>query len=315
MKGAWAALAAIATLGVALGLGAMSGRQLAGRPAEAAEDGAATTASPAAGTVALPAGSLQADRCVECHATTTLHACSDCHDVHGDATLAGLPRTATLSVVGDVAHPAHLPVAQLVQRGPGDAAAALPLLTLLDEQGAGDWASVTLRAPDGNEVTVAREDLPDDATLTPWIDGVRLATDALHVSSWVKGIDEIVVVGRATPLTVGGEPTSIGRLLAGPTRAVTAEPAEVRLAARDGGGAPRVAVTSTRLEGAPLGALVDGACTRGLVIRTLHGDERTLEPADACGAVLAQQQGNTTVVLDGRARPTWIEWVVAVDAR
>ncbi len=91
---------------------------------------------------------------------------------------------------------------------------------------------------------------------TLYEDGIRFASEDLHVSAWLKGIRRIVVVGRETPLTVAGEATSIGRLLLGPIQYLTVEQTQVMLKSEEDGEV-RSAQVGSRLRGVPLTTLLD----------------------------------------------------------
>jgi len=88
---------------------------------------------------------------------------------------------------------------------------------------------VTLVSGDGGFVTIAPDQLTDQALLLPYTDGIRFASEDLHVSSWLKNISQIIVVGEETPLKIDGNETSLGRLLLGPTQEVTVEETQVML--------------------------------------------------------------------------------------
>ena len=89
--------------------------------------------------------------------------------------------------------------------------------------------------------------------------------------------------GTETPLTVAGQPTSMGRLLLGPTQAVTAEQTAVMFK-NETDGQVREAQVAYRLEGAPLDVLIPDA-TAGVLVRDADGNERVLSAEEARGAV------------------------------
>ena len=102
---------------------------------------------------------------------------------------------------------------------------------------------------------MTRIDLTDEALLLPHVDGLRFAAADLHVSTWLKGVWRIIVVGKDKPLILDGYHTSIGRLLLGQTTSVTIEETEVMLhSASDG--QIRKARTASRIEGMKLTDIV-----------------------------------------------------------
>jgi hypothetical protein len=124
----------------------------------------------------------------------------------------------------------------------------------------------------------------------------------------------IIVVGPDKPLRIDGRPTSIGRLLIGPTTSVTVEETDVMLKSPDDGQV-RAAKTAGRIEGAPLAALVADPDFDQLVVRDSQGQAHALSAGEAAGALLAQRRGQVVLVLPERGQPQWIEGVVEIDAR
>jgi hypothetical protein len=184
------------------------------------------------------------------------------------------------------------------------------LADFLASQGVGDFESVTLASDDGGFVTISRDNLTDGALLMPYEDGIRFASEDLHVSAWIKGIRRIIVVRGDTPLGIWGHPTSMGRLLLGPTQLVTVEQADVMFKSEEDG-AVRKAQVGTRIRGVPLTAILpDGA--PNVVARTAGGVMQTLGAGDLRGALLAQLRGEVVLVFPDRARTQWITGVVAL---
>ncbi len=65
----------------------------------------------------------------------------------------------------------------------------------LAEHGAADFESVTLASRDEGFVTFAQPNLTEEALLMPHVDGLRFAAENLHVSTWLKGVWRIIIVG------------------------------------------------------------------------------------------------------------------------
>jgi hypothetical protein len=170
---------------------------------------------------------------------------------------------------------------------------------------------VTLASRDEGWITVERANLTTEALLLPHVDGVRFAAENLHVSTWLKGVWRIIVVGPDKPLTLDGYRTSMGRLLLGPTRSVTVEQTDVMLRSETDGQV-RKAKTASRIEGAGLADIVADPGFDVLLVRDADGGEHTLTAAETRGAVLAQMGRRVVLVLPGRGRAQWIVDVVEI---
>ena len=246
--------------------------------------------------------------CVECHEPEKFHTCDSCHDDHGSAEMASVPFDDLILLHGDVPEPGYIPVNAILpyRDQPGT---HVTLLDLLTEQGVGEFESVTLASRDEGWITVDRDNLTAEALLLPHVDGVRFAAENLHVSTWLKGVWRIVVVGPDKPLTLDGYRTSIGRLLLGPTASVTIEQTDVMLHS-EADGQIRKAKTASRIEGAGVENIVADPGFDTLLVRDAAGGEHTLTAAEARGAVLAQMGPQIVLVLPGRGRAQWIGDVV-----
>jgi hypothetical protein len=246
--------------------------------------------------------------CVECHEPEDFHTCDSCHDDHGSAEMANVPFDDLILLQGDVPEPGYIPVNDILpyRDQPGTHVA---LLDFLAEQGVGEFESVTLASRDEGWITVDRANLTAEALLLPHVDGVRFAAENLHVSTWLKGVWRIIVVGPDKPLTLDGYRTSIGRLLLGPTASVTIEQTDVMLRSETDGQI-RKAKTASRIEGAGLEKIVADPGFDTLLVRDAAGGEQTLTAAEARGAVLAQMGPQIVLVLPSRGRAQWIGDVV-----
>jgi len=246
--------------------------------------------------------------CVECHEPVKFHTCDSCHDDHGSAEMANVPFDDLILLQGDVPEPGYIPVNDILpyRDQPGT---HMALLDFLAERGVSEFESVTLASRDEGWITVERANLTAEALLMPHVDGVRFAAENLHVSTWLKGVWRVVVVGPDKPLTLDGYRTSIGRLLLGPTASVTIEGADVMLRSEIDGQV-RKAKTASRIEGAGLADIVADPGFDTLLVRDADGGEHTLTAAEARGAVLAQMGQQIVLVLPGRGRAQWIAGVV-----
>jgi hypothetical protein len=258
------------------------------------------------GMLAGEAGTM--NDCVECHEPEKFHTCDSCHDDHGSAEMASVPFDDLILLQGDVPEPGYIPVNDILpyRDQPGT---HVKLLDFLAERGVTEFESVTLASRDEGWVTVERDNLTAEALLLPHVDGVRFAAENLHVSTWLKGVWRIIVVGPDKPLTLDGYRTSIGRLLLGPTTSVTVEQTDVMLRS-EADGQIRKAKTASRIEGAGLADIVADPGFDTLLVRDASGGEHTLTAAEARGAVLAQMGRQTVLVLPSRGRAQWIADVV-----
>lgn len=251
--------------------------------------------------------------CVSCHEAERFHTCASCHDAHGSAEMANVPFNALIALKGDVPEPTYIPINELLPyRAQPNTHVAL--LDLLAEHEVAQFESISMASTDGGWITVSRENLTPEALLMPHVDGVRFAAPNLHVSTWLKGIVRIVVVGPDTPLRIDGQPTSIGRLLVGPTARVTVQETDVMLKSPDDGQV-RKAKTAGRIEGAPISVLVSNPGFDQLLVRDAQGQTHTLSAQEAQGALLAQHRGQVFLILPDRGQPQWIEGVVEVSTR
>ncbi len=278
----------------------------------------APVAAPATAALHFPWALLSAEsrtmvECVECHEPDTFHTCETCHDDHGSAELAAVPFDDLILLAGDFPEPGYVAVNEILPYR-DQPNTHIALLDLLAERGAGDFQTVTLASRDEGFVTLDRAHLTAGALLMPHTDGVRFAAEDLHVSTWLKGVWRVVVVGPETPLTIDGRQTSIGRLLLGPTRSVTVEETTVMLKSETDGQI-RSALTAARIEGAPVEVLTGGSAFEALTVRDARGEERTLSAPEVQGALLAQLSGRVTLVLPDRGRSEWIADVVSIEVR
>ncbi len=250
--------------------------------------------------------------CLECHEPAKFHTCTTCHDDHGAIEMENVPFYAGITFAGDVPTPGYILInAILPYRAQPNT--HLSLLDFLAQQGVTDFESVTLASVDGGFVTITRENLTPSALLMPYEDGIRFADENLHISTWLKGIRRIIVVGRETPLLIDGQPTSMGRLLVGPTQSVTLEQTDVMFVSEEDG-AVRRASTASRVEGAPVSVIVANPAFTQLIARDASGQESTLSAEGARGALLIQARGQVTLALPMRGRSQWIADVVELRA-
>ena len=250
------------------------------------------------------------DECAECHAGEDFHRCSACHDDHGAVEFTDIPFFGMISFTGDVPQPGVVEINEVLPYR-DQPHTHLPLLDFLEDQGVAEFESVTLTSRDGGWITIQREDLTDEALLLPYTDGIRFAAENLHVSTWIKGLTGMVVVGDEKPLTINGESTSIGRLLLGPTRLVTVETARVMYAGEEDG-VIREAQTAFRIRGAAVSELLADRPYEAVLVEDQVGEIYRFYPEETARAVLIPDKEGVTLVLPDRGRAGWVDQVIAV---
>jgi hypothetical protein len=250
--------------------------------------------------------------CVECHKPDTFHGCQTCHDDHGSAAMAGVPFNDLLLLEGDVPAPGYIPINDILPY-PLQPNTRVALLDFLADRGVTEFESVTLASRDGGFVTFERPNLTGEALLMPHVDGMRFAAENLHVSTWLKGVWRMIVVGPDKPLEIDGQPTSMGRLLQRPTQSVTIEQVDVML--RSGtDGQIRKGKTASRIEGPAIRDIVADPDFEQLIVVDGDGREYRLAASEARGAMLIQFRGQAeaTLVLPDRSRAQWVGNVVEI---
>ncbi len=258
----------------------------------------------------LAAEADTANHCVSCHKTEEMHTCKSCHDAHGSIEMEDIPFNVLVQLAGDVPEPGNLRVNEILPYA-DHPDISVSLSQFLRDHGVEQFESVTLASGDGAAVTVEPASLSDEAVLLPHMDGMRFAAENLHISTWLKGVTRIVVVGVDKPLTIDGEATSIGRLLLGATASATIEQTDVMLKSEDDGQI-RKAKTASRVEGAPLEPLLRTTGFTRLLVRDKSGRSYELSTDDAQGALIAQMWGETVLVLPQRGRGKWVANVVEI---
>lgn len=248
------------------------------------------------------------DECAECHDASSFHSCTTCHDDHGAIEFADVPFFHIITLTGDVPKPGFVTINEILPYR-DQPYTHLPLLDFLAAQGVTDFQSVTLASNDGGFVTIEPENLTDSALLLPFSDGIRFASEDLHVSTWLKGITKIIVVGQNTPLTINGEQTSIGQLLLGPTRSITVQQTVVMLS-NQSDGQIRKAKTATRLDGVLLKDAIGAFETLTVIDHT--GNSVTFSAVEAQDALLIAEANGVTLVRPERGRSQWVEQVVEI---
>jgi len=164
-------------------------------------------------------------------------------------------------------------------------------------------------------VVINREFVTEQTMLVPYLEGLRFKDENQHVSTWLKGVRWITVVGKETPLTIDGETTSMGRLLLrGRTTTVT-ERGNVAMYKSELDGQTYEGLYTHRYTGVPLAELLDNPDFTTLVVTDARGRTTEFDAESARGAILAQVNGRTTLVLPELARGQWVADVVSIESK
>ena len=241
--------------------------------------------------------------------------CADCHDLHGAIEWAEAPFQSQIWLLGDVPQPTYFLVNDLLPYRQQERDTALPLLDFLADNGVTDFEQVAVESLDGGLVVINREFVTEQTMLVPYLEGLRFKDENQHVSTWLKGVRWITVVGKETPLTIDGEATSMGRLLLrGRTTTVT-ERGNVAMYKSELDGQTYEGLYTHRYTGVPLAELLDNPDFTTLVVTDARGRTTEFDTESARGAILAQVNGRITLVLPELARGQWVADVVSIESK
>jgi hypothetical protein len=230
--------------------------------------------------------------------------CVDCHQLHGAVTLDNVPFNAFVLLTGDVPEPRLVSVNEMLPyRLSGQA--SISLLDFLAQNGVQDFKEVSLISTDGGIVTLERQYVSEESLLLPYMESVRFRDDGLHVSTWLKGINKIVVVGEELPIIVDGRATSMGRLLRENTLTVIAERSYPMYHSEEDGQI-REGEYSHLHTGAPLSNLVAHADFSTLTVTDTEGQEYNIDARTAEGAILTIYYGKPTLLFPDLHKGEWV---------
>lgn len=251
------------------------------------------------------------NECAECHKAVDFHDCKSCHDDHGAVELAGIKFYEVVELTGDVPEPAFVRVNEVIPDRDNYGTHIL-LFDFLAQNGVDEFESVTFTTNDGGLTTIKAQYLDDTAMLVPYVDGVRFVTESVHVSTWLKGIKQIIVVGVEKPLIIDGEPTSIGRLLLCETVRLTVEGTETMLTNDDG--ETGKAFVGNWVEGASLLPLLKNTDPGQIIITDRNGNQFEFEREEIENAAIAIVRREVTLVIPDRGRSVWPTGIVTIDS-
>ncbi len=249
--------------------------------------------------------------CAECHETEEFHSCSTCHDEHGSVELPELYFYNMIELTGDIPEVIFIPANQFFSYSelPNT---FLTVEAFMEKWEIPDYESFTIYTRDGEFVNIAKEDITKNAMFLPYEDGIRFASEDLHVSTWAKGIAKIIIVSDEKPLRIGDEFTSIGRLLLGKTTSITIEEAKVMFKSEEDG-QTRQAITSSRVEGAALEDLLDFEQYNAIQFTLQDGNNVTFSIEELQDAILTKQWSSVVTIIPDTSRNNWIYDVTAIE--
>lgn len=249
--------------------------------------------------------------CAECHDTEEFHMCDTCHNEHGSADLANLNFYSVLHVTGDVPEEQYFSIYQMFSKR-NEESNKINVIDFLADMGVEEFESVTFSTNDRGFSTITRENLGETSYLLPYEEGMRFADEALHVSTWLKGVIKIIVVTGEENLTVNGTGYSFGELLLNDTVQFTVEEAPVMLANEELG-TMKTGSTATRLEGVELSELADIGTTSSVTITLEDGSTQTISGEEAGNAKLAMIGDGIVLVFPDKGRSQWIENITSLE--
>jgi len=236
--------------------------------------------------------------------------CVDCHQLHGAIELDEVPFNSFVMFTGDVPEPKLISVNELLPyRLTGQA--SLPLPDLLNQNGVQSFKEVSLISTDGGIVTLEKQYLSERSLLLPYLESIRFQDDGLHVSTWLKGINKIIVIGEELSIIIDGRATSIGRLLRENTMTVISERSYPMYRSEEDGEV-REGEYSHLHTGAPISDWVAHRDFSTLTVTDAEGETYTIEARDAHQAILTLYYGKPTLMLPELHKGEWVSDVVRV---
>jgi len=252
------------------------------------------------------------NECSECHAAADFHDCTFCHDDHGAVELKGIKFYEVVELTGDVPEPAFIRINEITPNQESYGTHIL-LFDFLSQNGVDSFESVTFTTNDGGLTTIESKYLDETAMFVPYLDGVRFVTESVHVSTWLKGIKQIIVVGEEKPLSIDGESTSIGRLLLGETRKFTVEGSESRFLSEKG--ETGIAFVGNWVEGAPILPLLKAENPKSVILIDHKGVQTEFKADELSQAILTTFRKEVTLVLPDRGRSAWPTGIVEIRSK
>jgi hypothetical protein len=236
--------------------------------------------------------------------------CVDCHQLHGAINLDNVPFNSFVLLTGDLPEPRLISVNDILPyRHAGQASISLP--DFLQRNGVDEFEEVSLIATDGGIVTLERQYVSERSLLLPYAESIRFQDDGLHVSTWLKGINKIIVVGEDLPIIVDGRATSMGRLLGENTLTVIAERSYPMYRSEEDGEV-REGEYSHLHSGASIHDLVARSDFSTLTVTDAEGETHSIDARNAENAILTIYYGEPTLMLPDLHKGEWVSGVTRV---
>jgi len=240
--------------------------------------------------------------------------CAECHDVHGAIEWEDAPFQSQVWIMGDVPEATYFFVDDLFPYRQEELGTAISLPDLLAHYGVDDFERIAIESLDGGIVALDREYVTEHARLVPYLEGLRFQDENQHVSTWLKGVRWITVVGAETPLEIDGVATSMGRLLLGERVTVSAEGGDALYVSQLDGKTYRGDYAHL-YTGARLAGLLGEDAYTTLVVTDAAGDLREYPAEQVADAVIATVDGRPALLLPGASRRDWVMDVARIETR
>ena len=248
--------------------------------------------------------------CAECHDTEEFHTCETCHNEHGSAVFAELNLYSTIHLTGDVPESKFIPTNQIFLEGTEEIR-QITIQEFLNQNGVDGFASITFVSNDGGFTTIQNDQLGDTSFLLPYENGVRFADENIHISTWIKGITKIIVVGESKDLIISDRSYSLGELMLSDTVRFTVEQAPVMLKS-ELDGVIRKGFTAERLEGIDLGEMLNLNPSKSYQIALQGGGKMDIGYDELINAKLVLIGKEITLVFPDKSRNQWITGVTEI---
>ncbi len=252
-------------------------------------------------------------QCGECHASKDFHTCETCHNEHGSAVLSGISFNSTIHLTGDVPESLFIPSNHIFL----DENKMLEKITIRDflkKYGVNSFKSITLYSNDGGFTTIKNNQLGDTSFLLPFEDSIRFADEKLHVSTWLKGISKVIIVGDEQKLIIDGSEMTFGELLLKDTVQFTVELAPVMLKS-ESDGLIKTGYTAERLEGIDVSNLIDILDEKNYALRLKDGTIQTQKGTGLINSKLVLIGSDIVLVFPEKSRNTWISQITGIEEK
>jgi hypothetical protein len=264
----------------------------------------------------FPAGMILGEaqemhQCAECHESKDFHTCETCHNAHGAAVLSGIAFNTTVHLTGDVPEDRFIPSNHVFF----DKKKKLDKITIgdfLHANGIDAFKSITLYSNDGGFTTIKSDQLGDTSFLLPYEDSIRFADEKLHVSTWLKGISKIIVVGDSRKIEINKSEFSFGELLLNETVQFTVEQAPVMLK-NEADGLIRTGFTAERLEGIELSKLIPFNDGKEYSVKLKSGTVQKILGSELKNSKLVLVKTDIVLVFPDKSRNSWIRQVISIN--